>query len=167
VKTSLSYFFGFLWYTLSIRLYFRNTSLRLSCVRVQRWKGYLWKWLLENGSVKFSCRSFVGDFGSSNISINTAHLRHCQVLAKGSGQSVTCINICCSRWPLVGVLSGSAVPQQGPLLQGRTGGPDLLDTWPIRRSFSIPVVVVRWMGGGSCGRPLAHGSRKTCVFASS
>ena len=76
-------------------------------------------------------------------------------------------HICCSRWPLVGVLPRGTLPQQGPLLQSRTRRPDLLDPRPICRRFPISIMVVRWMGGGPCRRPFAHCSRKTCVFASS
>jgi len=74
-------------------------------------------------------------------------------------------HICCSRWPLVGVLPWRTLPQQGPLLQSRTRGPDLLNPRPIRRRFPISIMVVRWMGGGPRRRPFAHCSRQTCVFA--
>ena len=127
--------------------------------------GYVWNSQLEMGIVIFFFWNVIGDYSSCSKNIKNQRIcGHCMCVRIGI---VSHPHICCSRWPLVGVLPWRTLPQQGPLLQSRARGPDLRDPRPIRRRFPISIMVVRWMGGGPRRRPFAHCSRQTCIFAGS
>lgn len=69
------------------------------------------------------------------------------------------------RRQMAGVLSGRAVPVQGPVLPRGAGRPVAVRRQGVQRRFSVPVVVVRRVDGGAGRRPAAHSQQPAGVPA--
>lgn len=69
------------------------------------------------------------------------------------------------RRQVAGVLSGRAVPVQGPVLPRGPGRPVAVRRQRVQRRFSVPVVVVRRVDGSAGRRPAAYSQQPAGVPA--